>query len=436
MLYRADLDVEFISVDGDAYEVDVSNSDTQRKLNQVINGIKDLINRKAKVIVIIAHAGNPTGNDAAYSLAPLVPLLSTGIEIAVNFLPVTTGLQVEKEITDANFCDDTTVLLLENIRFSNYELSFNKRLEALDDRIRSSGSINTAIEITEDETEMNDDERDFCACLSSYADVYVNDCLDQCGSNAASMVGITAPGGNVAGIHVAKAIDVCGSFIEVPRYRFIALLSGDPCIETIQLFKEMVHTADEILLGGELAHVMSCFLSDKPLEELHFNPVTPELRATFIAINKVAAVRACKITLPIDILITNRMPEDDSYDGELEDVELEAGVPLGSFILDVGVKTVELYSQKISQCRSLLWSGALGLWRVGFHDGTRCIIDAANKNSGITCLVADANTKECVDTVCAQEGLESPVSNYFPEASVFALLRGKQVPGIAALSRR
>ena len=268
----------------------------------------------------------------------MVPHISNALNLPVRFIPSCIGTEVEEEISNANFSSDASIIvLLENVRFHSEELSlYLREMEYLneenlvekksnDKNHKNDKEKEAELERYHSYSEMTEEEKVFCDAISSYGDYFVNDCLSECNTKASSIIGINPGGGRVAGPLLAKSLDLCSKIIENPRQPIRAIISGDPNAETLQLLKGLVSIVDEVLLGkcekklrlisfiyfktilyyycivgGEIANIMACCLSVKPLNELHANPITEELKSTFLSINKLALLRSCPIVLPPD----------------------------------------------------------------------------------------------------------------------------------------
>ena len=104
------------------------------RINKIIPIIKELISRKAKV-VLVSHLGRPNGKVVQkLSLKPIVPIIENLLNSKVYFSIENYGLTTIKK---SNEIKSGEVLLLENIRFNKEEerngASFAKELSKLGD---------------------------------------------------------------------------------------------------------------------------------------------------------------------------------------------------------------------------------------------------------------------------------------------------------------
>ena len=88
------------------------------RINKIIPIIKELINKKAKII-LISHLGRPKGKiDENLSLKPIAPILENLLDSKVYFSNESYGSAI---IEKSKKIKSGEVLLLENIRFNKEE---------------------------------------------------------------------------------------------------------------------------------------------------------------------------------------------------------------------------------------------------------------------------------------------------------------------------
>ena len=93
------------------------------RINKIISVIKELTNKKAKVI-LISHLGRPKGKiDQKLSLKPVALILETLLNTKVHFFNKSYGLET---IEKSKKIKPGEVLLLENIRFNKEEVRKRK----------------------------------------------------------------------------------------------------------------------------------------------------------------------------------------------------------------------------------------------------------------------------------------------------------------------
>ena len=99
--------------------------------------------------------------------------------------------------------------------------------------------------------------------------------------------------------------------------------------------------------------------------------------------------------------------------------------------LDIGPKTIELYSEQISTAKTIVWNGPMGCFEMApFANGTNAICNAV-ANADCTSIIGGG------DSVAAVK--KSGVANKMSHVSTgggasLEFMEGKDLPGITALT--
>src|SRR5207249_1779483 len=76
---------------------------------------------------------------------------------------------------------------------------------------------------------------------------------------------------------------------------------------------------------------------------------------------------------------------------------VEGDIPEGSIGVDIGPKTIALYSAEIAKAGTVVWNGPLGRFEdEPYSKGTRAIAEALAKSPGVT-IVGGGETAEAVE---------------------------------------
>ena len=98
--------------------------------------------------------------------------------------------------------------------------------------------------------------------------------------------------------------------------------------------------------------------------------------------------------------------------------------------LDIGPRTVALFTQRLRGAGAVVWNGPLGVAEIrDFGDGTKAIGEAIANSGGYT-LVGGGDTVAAVDSL-GLAGRFSHVST--GGGATLEYLEGKELPGIAIL---
>ncbi len=214
----------------------------------------------------------------------------------------------------------------------------------------------------------------FAKELAKLGDIYINDAFSVCHRNHASIVGIPKYLPSGAGFLLEKEIKVLSKIIENPITPLGAIFGGrEGDFKAINKISEI---ANWILIGG---------LIKKGIEMKNIHLKYPS-----------------KIIEPID-----------NIDGK-----------------DIGPQTIGLFKEKISQAKTIFWSGPLGkIEEVEFQKGSEEIARAIIE-SGAFSVVGGGETVEFINKIGLTEKFNH-VSTGGNAMLVF--LAGEKLPGIEAL---
>jgi len=327
----------FLRVD---FNVPIKNGSVKddTRIVEALPTINYLKNKGAKVIMA-SHLGRPKGEfNLDFSLKPVAEYFS-GKFFPIKFVEDCIG---EKVLATTDSMKEGDVLLLENLRFYKGE---EKNLP------------------------------DFAEALKQFTEVYVNDAFGTCHRSHASVYGlpnlIKEKG---AGYLVKKEVEYFEKLLKAPENPFIAILGGAKVSDKIGVIKSLINIVDEIIIGGAMAYTFLKFLGKnigKSLVENEYLGVVDEIL-------KLSEEKGVKIFLPVDHVCS------DVFDGNPVYVEGE-NIPDDLMGLDIGDKTVELFSKEISKASTILWNGPMGVFEnENYNKGTFAIAEALAASSAVT----------------------------------------------------
>jgi phosphoglycerate kinase len=142
------------------------------------------------------------------------------------------------------------------------------------------------------------------------------------------------------------------------------------------------------------------------------------------ALARAPAARAT-ITLPVDLVIAERLAEDASG-RPLDGVD----VPDGLMGLDIGPRTAQAYAAIVAAAGTVFWNGPMGAFEIEpFAAGTRSVAEAVAAAPGVTVVGGG-------DSVAALQrfGLADRVTHLSTGGgAALELIEGRKLPGVEVL---
>ncbi len=362
------------------------------RIRETLPTLKLAIERGAR-LVLASHLGRPKGKvDPKYSLAPVAAKLGEMLGKPVAFAADCVGADAEAK---SKALRNGEVLLLENVRYHAEE-------------------------------EANDPE--FAKKLAALCDqLFVSDAFGSAHRAHASVVGITKfVRQSAAGLLMEKELTYLGKAISNPERPFVAVLGGAKVSDKIEVVQNLMKLADAMLIGGAMAYT---FLKSQGLpvgKSLVENDKLDLARGLL----EQARSRKFRLLLPVDHVLAESPNSSATKTTDIADT------PDGWMGLDVGPKTIAQFSQEISNARTIVWNGPLGMFeKLAFAQGTLAMARAvaAATVAGATSIVGGGDSVAAVE----QSGVANQISHISTGGGAsLEFLAGEKLPGVEALSER
>ncbi|MGN0961125.1 MAG: phosphoglycerate kinase [Christensenellales bacterium] len=371
-----------VRVDFNVPVVDGKITDDNR-IVEALPTIKYLLEKGASVI-LMSHLGRPEGKvNKKYSLKVVANRLK-------ELLPDTKVIMA-KDVTGedakakAKALKMGQVLLLENLRFDARE---------------------------------EENDKAFCKELASLGEVYVNDAFGTAHRKHASTYGVAKLLPNAIGFLIEKELNIiCGS-IENPKRPFVGILGGAKVSDKIGIIDSLLNSVDTLIIGGGMAYT---FLSAKGFKI--GNSLFDESNLKVAKdIMKKAEEKGVKLLLPVDFVETTNIDDVVGYRNTKDE-----NISEGYMGVDIGKKTIKLFSKAIKKAKTVIWNGPLGVFeKKEFAVGTYAIAKKLSKVKGTT-IIGGGDSASAVINM----GLANKMTHISTGGGAsLKLFEGKILPGV------
>lgn len=361
------------------------NITDNRRIVAALDTIKYLLEQNCKVI-LCSHLGRPKGEvNPKYSLAPVAKELSRLLGREVKLAEDVVG-ESAKALTSN--MQEGEIVLLENVRYEAGE-------------------------------EKNDEE--LSKKFASLAEVYVNDAFGTAHRAHSSTTGVASFLPAVSGFLIEKELKFLGSALENPERPFVAILGGAKVSDKIGVIDNLLEKVDTLIIGGGMAYTF-------------FKAMGYEVGKSLCEVDKLdlakslmekAKAKGVKLMLPVD----NRVGKEFSNDTESKFVN-STEIPADWEGLDIGPKTIQMYSEELRKAKTVVWNGPLGAFEMEqFAEGTNSIARILAEVEATT-IVGGGDSAAAVEKV----GLADKFTHISTGGGAsLEFLEGKKLPGIEAL---
>lgn len=361
------------------------------RIVQALPTIKYIIEQGGKVI-LFSHLGKvKTEEDKqGLSLKPVAERLSELLNKEVTFVPETRGEALESAIDGLSEGD---VLVFENTRF-----------EDIDGKKESK----------------NDPE--LGKYWASLGDVFINDAFGTAHREHASNVGIASNIETASGFLMDKEIKFIGGVVSEPERPLVAILGGAKVSDKIGVIENLLTIADKVIIGGGMAYTF-------------FKAQGKEIGLSLLEEDKVDFAKDLleragdKIILPVDC----KVAKEFSNDAEITVVSADE-IPTDQEAMDIGPKSVEVFSEALQGSNTVVWNGPMGVFEFSnFAQGTIGVCKViANLKDATTIIGGGDSAAAAMDLGFADDFTHISTGG----GASLEYLEGKALPGIEAISEK
>ena len=350
--------------------------------------LKNLIKKKAKII-IISHLGRPKGiKNSELSLTPIYKFLKEQLETKVYFFM---GDINEETKSKFSYLQESEIILLENIRF------FKEESE-------------------------NDDN--FSRKLASLGDIYINDAFSCSHREQASIHKIAKYiKESYAGPLLKKEVNAISSVIQNKKEPVTCIIGGSKISTKINVITNLIKNVNNIIIVGAMANnflTFKGFKVGKSLIEKNSEKIINDIYAEAKKYN-------CNIFIPEDCDVSTdfegsgKIKEQDSIDKD-------------EIILDIGPKTIKSIENIIDQSNTVLWNGPAGYFEnKNFSTGTLAIARKISENTAKKSLISILGGGDTISAINKSNDKFAFTHLSTAGGAFLEFLEGKDLPGLNVL---
>ncbi|HSI71126.1 MAG TPA: phosphoglycerate kinase [Gillisia sp.] len=340
-------------------------------------------------VVLMSHLGRPEGKESKYSLEQIVDTVSHILGVKVKFVDDCVGEKAEKAAKDL---EPGEVLLLENLRFYEEETA---------------------------------GDEDFAKQLSALGDIYINDAFGTAHrAHASTTIVAKYFDQKCFGYLLQKEIESLNKVLGSAEKPVTAILGGAKVSSKITVIENILDKVDHLIIGGGMAFTFVKAKGGNVGDSL----VEEDKQELALEILRSAEEKGVKVHLPVDSVIA------DSFSKTAKtDTKPTGSIPEGWMGLDSGPETIKNFSEVISNSKTILWNGPVGVFEMEpFANGTIKIGEAIGKATanGAFSLVGGGDSVSAVKKFNLEDQM-SYVST--GGGAMLEMLEGKSLPGIDAI---
>ncbi|GBE14252.1 MAG TPA: phosphoglycerate kinase [Proteobacteria bacterium] len=359
------------------------------RIRATLPTINHILDRGGSAI-LMSHLGRPKGKmEPEMSLSPVARRLGRLLHQYVMMAPDCIGDEVKKLVSDLHPGD---ILLLENLRFHPGESA---------------------------------DDPEFSKELASLGEIYVDDAFATAHRSHASVVGVPAilkPA--VAGFLVKSEISFFRKALEDPVRPLAAIIGGAKVSGKIEAVVNLLDKADKILIGGGMAFTFLKSLGMRVGRSI----IDEEMLDLAREITEGARERGIPFYLPVDTVAAREVKER----AEARIFPCQE-IPDDYLGLDIGPATVTLFQQALSDARTIVWNGPMGVFELSpFSKGTFAIVETLARSQALT-ILGGGDTDVAVHATGNSDRIDYISTG---GGAFLKLLETGELPGVNALDGR
>lgn len=354
-----------------------------KRIRAAIPTIKMALDKGAGV-VLLSHLGRPTEGqyDEQFSLKPVASHLGCLLGREISVVP---------DLADVH-CKPGQCLLVENIRFAKGEKK---------------------------------NDPDLATKLAGLGDIYVMDAFGAAHRAHASTEGAVRKASVAcAGPLMVAEVEAFAKVLDNPSRPLAAVIGGSKVSTKLGLLENLLAKVDSLIVGGGIANTFlaaSGYNVGKSLCEIDLIPDAKKIM-------EAAKAKGKDLPLPVDVVTAKELAS-----GQKVTICDITDVPEDEMILDIGPKTVKVYTELLSKASTVVWNGPVGAFETDpFGAGTKALAESLAASTAFV-VVGGGDSVAAVESYALADKM-----GYISTGggASLELLEGKVLPSIAALEDR
>ena len=366
--------------------------------------------------ILMSHLGRPDGvPQDKYSLKHVMTTLNKLTGVQVKFADDCMG---ESAVNLSKNLKPGELLLLENLRFYLEEEGKPKLPENVTDEEKKAAK-----------DAMKKKQKEFTAKLASYADCYVNDAFGtahRAHASTALIADLFPDDKKMFGYLIVAELHAMDKVLKSNEKPFTAIMGGAKVSDKILVIENLLPRIDNLIIGGGMTYTFIKAQGGKIGNSLC---EADKLELALSLLEKAKKLNV-KVYLPVDAV------NADKFDAEANTKNTAIDqTPDGWMGLDIGEKSIALFSDVIKKSKTILWNGPMGVFEMPkFAAGTTAIAKA----------IADATAKGAFSLIGGGDSVAAINKNKLADkvsyvstggGAMLEYIEGKDLPGIKAIRK-
>lgn len=400
----------FVRVDFNVPMDENFNITDDTRIRAAMPTLKKIISDGGRLI-IASHMGRPKKNpDPKCSLKHILSHVSEKLGVEVKFAD-----DCQKAQDMVASMKNGEALLLENLRFYAEEEGKPRGIEKEDPAYDAAKKA------------MKESQKAFTKVLASYADCYVNDAFGTAHRKHASTAIIADyfdAENKMFGYLMSKEVAAVDKVMNSIVRPFTAIMGGSKVSTKIEIIENLLSKVDNLILCGGMTYTFKKAMSGSIGNSLCEDD---KLDLALEIMNK-AKEKGVNLVLAQDSVVA------DAFSADANTMTVDSDkIGDGWEGLDIGPKTIKVFTDVIVNSKTILWNGPCGVFEIDkFAVGSKAIAEAivAATSKGAFSLIGGGDSVACINKF----GMADKVSYVSTGGgALLEAIEGKVLPGIAAI---